>query len=444
MENYKDYNLLVADDSERGFKVISTNNYAQHLQNAYGNDFQAYIDWHNSPLFRFVGDTSKSLELSSMYEITCSDLELITSLKLHFDDRGFVFRTKTEATKRGWWAKNSDTGYIKFRNQKPMSHSTFIDGFPGVSYNSTEGKRYTFGVELETSTGAVPVPVVTSKRLNLNCERDGSVDSGEYITGVLQGDAGFIQLHNVLQVLQKRCKIDKKCGVHVHIGGAEFNKAFSVFSFILGRKLEDEVFSTLPKSRTDNKYCDKLAKLNMPELSSLIHMYGRELGVEVAYDTLYQGMTYGDLPSKDNNRLKPHKFGRYCGQYNGIEMERNFRYKWLNLIACNFNMKGAHGIEGFKRSATLEFRNHSASLNFNKIKNWILFCMAFTNYVENHQNEILKNDTITLEDIFKAAYPKKYTKLVEYFEGRKEEFYKGAEEAKEPKVTYKKIKELCA
>ena len=37
---------------------------------------------------------------------------------------------------------------------------------------------------------------------------------------------------------------------------------------------------------------------------------------------------------------------------------------------------------------TIEFRNHGASMNYEKIRNWTLICMAFVHFVENNQRRI--------------------------------------------------------
>lgn len=77
---------------------------------------------------------------------------------------------------------------------------------------------------------------------------------------------------------------------------------------------------------------------------------------------------------------------------------------------------------------TIEFRNHSASLNYVKIKNWVLICMAFVNYVENHKEEILKKDFITIEDVIKKVYKKNSKYLLDYIKNRKSHFNNTNEE----------------
>lgn len=319
------------------------------------------------------------------------------------------------------------------------------------SYIGTLGLKYTYGIEIETAKGRLPLSIALANQLNVACMRDGSIAGGEYVTGVLQGDAGLIELSKLLDLLRTTTSIDHTCGIHVHIGNANFNKAFTVFSYILGLRLEKEVFKLLPKSRTNNEFCDYLSKIgcsSVEELVGIIKKHGFEAGVDICYDKIYSGMSYGDKPDKNHNKLTPHKYGRYCGKYNSIPINKNFRYKWLNIIPFNFNMKRANNLEEAKARATIEFRNHSASLSFLKIKNWVLFCMSFVNFVENHQQRIIDLETdLTIENMLEIVFGNRSSKLITFFNSRKE-FFQGKDAEKEEYLnksekTIKKKKEIC-
>jgi hypothetical protein len=304
---------------------------------------------------------------------------------------------------------------------KSIKEGANILGIESKTYVASEGLKYSFGVELETSQGLVTLQDYFINRLNLSSIRDGSVKGAEYVTGVLKGDSGFNQLYRVSTILNKQNKVDKSCGMHVHIGGANFNKAFSVYAHILSEKIQDSMFSIVSKTRRGNSYCGDVIRLC---LEDSIKKYGASYGVEVAYKELYEHMTYGRALGSDHNKKHNHHYGRYCGKYNGIEDEDNFRYKWVNLIPCNFNVRGiSHPKNGYNKNAdTIEFRFHSGTLNYTKIKNFTLICMAFVNYVENNENDILSKDVITLEDIIKATYKRNVKPLLAYVEMRQKLF----------------------
>lgn len=308
-----------------------------------------------------------------------------------------------------------------YSSKKDWDTLSTLLGVTSNTYIATEGLKNTFGIELETSSGLVSASDYFINNLNISAVRDGSVRGSEYVTGVLKGDAGFNQLYRATKVINKQAKVDKTCGMHVHIGGASFNKAFSVYAHILSEKIEDSMFSIVSKSRRGNSYCGDVIPL---KLDSLISKYGAKYGVEAAYDKLFKAMTYGIPPEEGYNKKYNHHYGRYCGKYNDIEDEDNFRYKWVNLIPCNFNVRNViHPKNGYDKSSdTIEFRFHSGTLNYTKIKNFTLICMAFVDYVENHQREILSKKVITLEDIVSATYKRNAKPLLAYIDARQKLF----------------------
>lgn len=396
---------------------------------------------------RYFLYSGKNFKTDEKEEVYYKNVEVVEALGLYYNVEGKV------SDKPFPVINTKERTFIQYNIQS--SDADINRGTISTSYNATKGMKYSFGVEIETSGGQVSYIEAISNELNIQCTRDGSIGGGEYVTGVLKGDAGFIHLNKILTVLRKHTTLDKKCGVHVHVGGATFNKSFTVFAFLLGLRIEEEIFQTLPPSRKNNRYCDYLSKLPVPPLEQLCNIiikYGFEAGVDMVYDILYEKMSYGDKPDISHNKLTGHKFGRYCGQYNDIKMEDNFRYKWLNLIPANFNMKGASSIEDANKKTTLEFRNHSASLSFVKIKNWTLFCMAFVSYVENHKGKILDlNYDISMNSILDQVFQHKSEKLINYFNDRKLTFGNSPNEAedKEYNVEQESIKNkketiLCA
>lgn len=332
------------------------------------------------------------------------------------------FKNKKGRNNMGWEFTNRKIENFGFISKESKLKFKQQLGTDSKTYLSTEGLKYSFGVELETCSGFLSLSDYFINKLNIRSVRDGSVKGSEYVTGVLKGDAGFNQLYNISSILNKQNKVDKTCGMHVHIGGANFNKSFSVYAHILSEKIENSMFSIVSKTRRHNSYCGDVIPL---QLASIIKKYGISYGVEIAYETLFKAMTYGRLPSSDYNRkISNHHYGRYCGKYNDVEDEDNFRYKWVNLIPCNFNVRGYnHPKNGYDNEAnTIEFRFHSGTLNYVKIKNFTLICMAFVHYVENNKMEILNKETITLQDIIEATYKKNVKSLLAYVDMRQKLF----------------------
>lgn len=317
-----------------------------------------------------------------------------------------------------------------------------------------EGKNYTFGLEIETCYGLVESKKY--KDLNVSCIYDGSLKDedgiargGEYVTGVLTGDAGVNQLKKLVNTLvDSGCKVNNKCSVHVHIGSCNFNKKTLLAMYILGKTLENEIFSLFPKSRSNNVYCRRLEqiltkeelrsledteKLSESEFESLInYLFDLKLFPYVKQGSLqYHNLEQLDKksissivnslrPNKSHNKLLQHPNGAKCGYDKHMQ-----RYCWLNFVTCLYNNKG-------KEAKTLEFRIHNGTLNFKKILAWLKICVAITWFSENHQKAIFNGYyadpvtkatlPITLDLVIKLAYPKTSKVLLSYIEERKSLF----------------------
>ena len=282
-------------------------------------------------------------------------------------------------------------------------------------FNKTFGMPYTFGVEIETCDGYMDF----QNELNLKAVSDGSIDGKEYVTGCLKGNSGV----NMLQAICKKlsyfnCSVDSSCGIHVHIGGARFNRRFSILSIMLGSMLENEIFSMLPKSRSKSSYClkipNKFYELRTVNKRLYPRTYKRMLKLLSEY-VYSEESSFGS----HNNKKGHHPYGRYCSS----------RYKWLNLNNCSYEKTGPD---------TIEFRCHSGSKDFEKIYNWVLICMCFVRYVENNSRQIIESYNawinghrphessggVTLRDIVSEGLGKDANVLLEYIDKRKDKFLK--------------------
>lgn len=330
--------------------------------------------------------------------------------------------------------KNSVTTFIK-QNIKY--------GVDSLTYSAFEGLRYPFGIEIETCIGRIPTR--DREDLNIKAVHDGSLrdakgntPGGEYVTGVLVGDAGLTQLHNICRVISSKCKVNSQCGVHVHVGNLNWTKEDIVFSYILAELLEDEIFSVLPASRRTSSYCRRLTQITLKYLPKLQEASKSREEYNITIDEIYdlilaeatfikgkEGKSYklksyteGELEpfisSQYYNKRKQHPNGAKCGYDKGAQ-----RYCWLNYITLMYNTKG-----GYKGgSNTWEIRNHSATMNFTKIRNWIKIFFALCNFVETNKRILLeRSNIIDLELVIMNSYPKTGKRLMKYINERKEIF----------------------
>lgn len=306
--------------------------------------------------------------------------------------------------------------YQKFHN--PITNPTKAEkiefGMESPTFIKTEGNRMTYGIEVETIRGVVPEYVRHKYNMcakfdgSLRLE-DGSAHGAEYITGVLKGDAGLIHIYKIINELSKRCAINKLCSVHCHVGSVDFNQEFIVYMYKLALLIEDEMFAMVPYSRSKSEYCQRMRKIDLPIRDDSHH----EIDVKNAFEKIRSIINVVN-PAEDYkiSKKKEHPLGRCCGY-----KKETPRYWWLNLVPAMYNIRG-------DESYTVEFRLHSATLNYKKVENLILICLGIVEFVENHKRMIKPG--ITLGQIMKVAYPKNGNNLAEYIEKRKATFSNGS------------------
>lgn len=307
-------------------------------------------------------------------------------------------------------------------------------GIKSPTNSITEGLPYSFGVELEVNNGSIPPYAAHKYMLNISSMRDGSINNGnggaEIVTGVLYGDSGFMNLQKICNQLSLRSTVDKTCGMHVHVGNIDFTDQFIVNSYILFKLLEDEIFSLLPRSRRENRYCRrlkdikglKIAKDNNKDNIDLINSYNK----------IFEYVSHTSDASHPNskfNKNTQHPLGPKCSYSRDTQ-----RYCWINYVPAVYNTRGDI------KSKTIEIRNHQGTTSFVKTKNWTLLFMAICAFAERHFDMI--NDKLTINDILIKIYPKNHKKLIEFFQKRKDLFKDIDSEEKEYLNSEEKFKNL--
>jgi hypothetical protein len=329
--------------------------------------------------------------------------------------------------------------FTEFTNTKKATGDKVVDmknGTYSPTFLSTDGLRYTFGVEWECTD--LVMPGYAYKDLNCLLVRDGSihsVDGSKYgleiVTGVLQGDSGMMQVQKICNQINKRGLINKECGLHVHIGGATFNKQFIVLAYKLGQLLEKDFFSIVSPSRRNNQYCRNLPNMNIV-LNNIESPQDFNIRVDNYYTDIFKLITKSN-PSKSQNKAKPHPRGPKCGYDHSSP-----RYCWLNFVPAVCDTRNN------PKALTLEFRHHQGTLNSVKSRNWVKICMAFVAFVENYASSIMdeyitvgnKKLPITLDNVISAIMPNQSKKLLQYIEERRACFAVAEAGAKKEQAEY--------
>ena len=147
----------------------------------------------------------------------------------------------------------------------------------------------------------------------------------EVVSPILSGEQGLNELKKVCEVLTRiDCKVDKTCGLHVHIGANALG--IEQVKLVAKRWLANEtnLDSIQPRSRRgrSNMYCAPLSHTIRTELIDQCQTLNELAGIQVT------------------------------------------RYSKLNL-------------QSYRRHKTIEFRHHSGSTDATKITNWVKFLLDF-------------------------------------------------------------------
>lgn len=168
---------------------------------------------------------------------------------------------------------------------------------------------------------------------------DGSlegVNSNEVVSPILQGNDGLNSLKRLCEALNEiDAKVNRSCGLHVHIGAANMTDAHYIRIIRNYQRLEALIDSFMPLSRraNNNGFCHSL-----------------------------QGFDFSRCTSKRD-----------------VYDMMNSRYYKINSHA-------------YIRHQTIEFRQHSGTTDYTKISMWIQFLAALIKYSE--KNEITTCNSI--------------------------------------------------
>lgn len=232
--------------------------------------------------------------------------------------------------------------------------------------------QYTFGVEIECFVSRDKVRENACENgLNYQYEgynhrdneeyfkfvTDGSLcgyaDPIECVSPVLKSRGGFDTLKAACDTLNASdAKVNRTCGLHVHIGASELTEEQYSNVFINYAYLERVINTFMPASRQNNYYAQSLvAHIGALKNTKTIS------GVRSALD--------------------------------------HDRYHKVNC-------------ESYSRHRTVEFRQHQGTTNFAKIENWVKFCGKLVAWSKTNR---LTDHVASIDDIkFLTATEKKFFK----------------------------------
>ena len=169
-----------------------------------------------------------------------------------------------------------------------------------------------------------------SRRTYWKVVTDASVSGGfEVVSPVLRGEDGFAQLRKVCDTLTSlRCRVNRSCGFHVHVGVADQPIQFFKNLLKLYASAEDAIDSFMAPSRraSNNVFC-------------------RPLKTRIRTEQLEIATTLAEIARSIDQRstaAEARSEGRYCK---------------LNL-------------QSFWQHGTVEFRQHQGTVEALKAENW--------------------------------------------------------------------------
>jgi len=177
----------------------------------------------------------------------------------------------------------------------------------------------------------------------------------ELVSPPLSGEEGFRQLKVICEVLKAvRADVNKTCGLHVHHDAIEF-KTSSL------RNLQGVFAARLYDAYAEYEgVIDHIVSASRRGNSNIFCRSHR--GYESAFNAKATRVGYKG-ETKQAMTLEEAKYA-YCAKDHYAGRDEVSRYAKVNLNALS-------------RHGTIEFRQHNGTIDFEKIKNWVVFTQLF-------------------------------------------------------------------
>lgn len=173
---------------------------------------------------------------------------------------------------------------------------------------------------------------------SVNSSGTGYSSGLELVSPILYEEDGLQQLNKALDAIKNAgAKVDRSCGVHVHHDVSDFTVTNFKNLYTFYYQYKNLIDAMLPVSRRDgnNSYCKGLTSYEIFEIR--------------AADTIGE-----------------------------IKYEMDSRYVSLN-------------IQSYVRYGTIEFRQHSGSVEFEKVSNWVELTFRMVEYATDNELKPLIN-----------------------------------------------------
>lgn len=206
---------------------------------------------------------------------------------------------------------------------------------------------------------------------SVNAFNTGLYAGLELVSPILKGDKGLDDLRTALTVLSNiGARVDSTCGLHVHHNASSFDHQQLINIVNLYYTHQAGINTILPKSRRTSaraRYCKP-------------------------------------IPTKSLAAIN------YQKQYTHCETENQKLMKAVNSFKTRYLVINLHA---FAIHKTVEFRQHSGTLDADKAEAWILLTYQMMRYASTHTVEEPKNnrkslqqllETIGLEDTWVSDY----------------------------------------
>lgn len=245
-------------------------------------------------------------------------------------------------------------------------------------------KKYTLGIEAETSTGSIPEEDLYN--FGLIPLKDGSTTGHEFVTTIMNDNKFVALLDQIFSQLSKYTLSNEFCSLHLHVGNVPRTPEFTVALWELYRKIQDDIDeinppykrspSYLAKKREGKDHCRRMPKIGLKS-------------IDESFKEILLFLNQNQMPSREPGE----SFFRHQ-QHGRPKWDFHSRYQALNLLPLWFDKKG-----------TVEFRIPAGTVNKYRAIAWVFIFLAIVEYAQLEHELIMKNkDKIFLKDVIERIY----------------------------------------
>jgi hypothetical protein len=264
---------------------------------------------------------------------------------------------------------------------------------------------FTYGVELETSSGNLPKMFLD--RYLLVPLKDGSITGHEYVTIPHKASSIIPYTVNACEALYDNCLVDNECSLHLHIGMAPPPHVLLVPFYVLMFRLQNEIHELFAPFKKSIEFLARKrggAKDHCKYLPPLGWGFCKESEI---YNNIIKWVTHGEVDAASFDD------GKTYSKLNDQKWNIDSRYYIVQFVNYLFG-----------KSPTIEFRLHSGTLDKHKAVFWIYICAGLIKYAMSHKKELMDTNVkimlaTVIREIYGKASPELCIVLLDYIDKRK-------------------------